>query len=104
MELLQDVISPDRASGAAIYRVEGLSTVTINRVCQTAREYFRQAFPFDDKFELSTPESLYCTELVWRAYAAAGVQLWDCSSTSSKKYLLPADLIRSGKLRRVADF
>lgn len=31
--------------------------------------------PFDDAFDLETAEAVYCTELVWRAYLEAGIDL-----------------------------
>ena len=102
-EKLRDVVSPERAAGASAYRVEGLSEARITRVCKTAQGYFERGLPFDNDFDLRTPEKLYCTELVWRAFGAAGVDLCGNSLSGSKKFLLPVDLIRGGKLRWIAD-
>lgn len=58
--------------------------------------------PFDMKFNLETDDALYCTELVWKAYAAAGIDLVDGSFDElsfpfldSHQYILPSRLMNS---------
>lgn len=62
--------SSDNASDIGFYRVKGVNANSRNNI----REYvLRQVGkPFDDAFLLSEDEKLYCTELVLKAFAAAG--------------------------------
>lgn len=65
------------------------------------------AVAFDDDFDLGTPDRVYCTELVVRAYAAAAVDvsagLRDTLSLLGRRrvLVLPATLARSPRLRPV---
>jgi hypothetical protein len=95
------VLFPDRVECATVFRLADLSIA--NRVglqaSTVAQEFEREALPFDHEFKLTTPQKLYCTELVWRAYLAAGVDLRGSFFGSDRTYLLPSDLIESGLLR-----
>lgn len=61
--------------------------------------------PFDLKFDLETDDELYCTELVWKAYLAAGIDLVSGSFDEMKfpfldsnQYILPSSLMSSDYL------
>lgn len=97
------VISPRRITDAAIFRLADVTTArTVGFVAAgVAHQFEREALPFDHDFDLFTPRKLYCTELVWRAYMAAGIDLRGHSFGSDRRYLLPSDLIKSGLLREV---
>jgi permuted papain-like amidase YaeF/Yiix C92 family enzyme len=97
------VISSRRITEAAIFRSAHAPTSRMVGavVAAVAQQFERDAVPFDHDFNLTTPQKLYCTELVWRAYMAAGIDLRGDSFGSDRKYLLPSDLIRSGLLREV---
>ncbi|HEX7681631.1 MAG TPA: YiiX/YebB-like N1pC/P60 family cysteine hydrolase [Thermoanaerobaculia bacterium] len=98
------VISPRRVTGAAVFRLAHEPTARMVGILAAgiAQQFEREALPFDHDFDLMTPQKLYCTELVWRAYMAAGVDLRGDRFGSDRKYLLPSDLIRSGLLRQLA--
>ncbi len=97
------VISPKRIAAATIFRMEdsNLADGTGIQASAVAQKFWKDALPFDHEFDLTTPQKLYCTELVWRAYIAAGVDLLSNSFGLDRKYLLPSDLIKSGFLREV---
>ncbi len=97
------VLSPDRASGAAVFRVIGASEPVVSRACQFAEQYFSHAVPFDDEFDLNTDKKLYCTELVWRVYLSVGLDLRIRPNTE-RKYLLPSELIDAKMMREIATF
>lgn len=94
------VISPKRITAATILRVADPSAADRLGIqaSTVAQQFWRDALPFDHEFDLTTPQKLYCTELVWRAYMAAGIDLRGSSFGSDHKYLLPSDLIKSGLL------
>jgi len=98
------MVSPARITSARIFRSADDSTAQrVGFVAAAAAQQFeRDALPFDHEFSLATPQTLYCTELVWRAYRAAGIDLRGRSFGSDRRYLLPSDLIKSGLLREVA--
>jgi hypothetical protein len=63
--------SSNNASDIGFYRVKGINADARNSI----REYaLRQTGkPFDDDFLMSEDEKIYCTELVLKALAAAGM-------------------------------
>lgn len=98
-EPCESFVSPARVSAAVIYRLvvpDGRSVAA--RAANFAQGYRDASVPFDDRFDLTTAATLYCTELVWRAYLAAGIDLMD-PSFARRKYLFPSDLVRSGRIR-----
>lgn len=97
------VISPKHITAATIFRVVDSSAADRLGIqaSTVAQQFWRDALPFDHEFDLTTPEKLYCTELVWRAYMAAGIDLRGNSFGSDRKYLLPSDLIKSELLREI---
>lgn len=96
------IITPKRIKGAAVFRLVSCYPGTVpKKAARVALQFAREARPFDHDFDLHTPEKLYCTELVWLAYMNAGVDLRGFSFGTERKYLLPADLIKSGFLRNI---
>lgn len=74
-----------------------------------AKTYAVKSVPFDPGFDLSTADKVYCTELIWRAYLDAGVDLADQGLESfafpfSGHYLTPDSLANSKHLRPVYQF
>jgi hypothetical protein len=98
------VISPKYITGATIFRLADLSAADRlgTQASTVAQQFWRDALPFDHEFDLTTPEKVYCTELVWRAYMAAGIDLRRSSFGSDRKYLLPSDLIESKLLLEIS--
>lgn len=70
-----EFIAPSIASSYAVYRLKSASESLAREAALHASHYARAETPFDSGFDLDTPDRLYCTELVWRSYLAAGVDL-----------------------------
>jgi hypothetical protein len=106
MDPLQTYISPQNARTAAVYRLRaarGSVQQAVHRAVMAARSLHETHAGFDGDFDLRDGERLYCTELVWRAFRAAGVDLapapeWLNLPLRSGYYILPGTLIRSGAL------
>jgi hypothetical protein len=93
-------LARERASAAALYRpLDRRAAVVAERV---ARGFARARLPFDAAFDLRTARELYCTELVWRAYRAAGVDLAP-GAAARARYLLPSELSASPALQRILE-
>jgi hypothetical protein len=102
MEPLDGYLSPDRASAAALYRPSGPLSGRAAAAARAAQELAQAHVAFDSDFNLADDRELYCTELVWRAYLTAGVEL--VRSETVRKYLLPSHLQRSSELRLIQEF
>ncbi len=61
-----------RAVHAAVYRPRS-TEAEINAAVDAARTYLSR--PFDADLDLDSDAAIYCTELVWRAWNQAGVEL-----------------------------
>lgn len=109
-EPLAVFLDPTRASRLALYRLDPRHVPDAERRAQQASEaaedMARRAVPFDREFDLASGDAVYCTELVWRAFLTAGVDL-EVHPTQlhlpflRQPVLLPSDLQSSPKLRRV---
>ena len=101
VEPIQAFLAPERASAAAIYRSRNPQAAL--RAEREAWGFARAQIPFDDAFDLSTPNALYCTELVWRAFLASGLDLRGGTPSTpaqvkNERYLLPSRLEKSPDL------
>jgi uncharacterized protein YycO len=99
-EPLESFLAPELAAAAAVYRPRD-SEAGI-RAAARAWRYARPRRPFDSGFDLSTPDAVYCTELVWRAYLEEGVDL--VGRDFHERYLLPSRLLSSPELRLIRDY
>lgn len=104
VEPIEVFASTERASEIGIYRVRKIADTTIARVIKEARSYVGR--PFDVKFDISDESQLYCTELVWRAYQVAGVELvkkFDhvALPLTTGSVIFPSSIADSSKLYRV---
>lgn len=72
LQPLAEFVAPGEAADAAVYR---LALSPAQR--RAAREYAlaRRGLPFDADLRYSTDDAMYCTELVLKALASAGVDL-----------------------------
>lgn len=104
IEPMDVYLQPDRARAARAYRVATDHPAEIDEAVRFAKSYAERRIPFDSKFDLSSDDTLYCTELVWRAYTKAGIDLvdgrFDTLSTPfiHGKVLWPSSLLRSQHL------
>jgi uncharacterized protein YycO len=74
-EALADFLNPARADAFAVFRVSADHRNQARSATETARRYFASRLRFDPMFSLASADELYCSELVWRAYLAAGLDL-----------------------------
>ena len=101
---LRKFLSTKHVLQAALYRVKDRKGDIAKRAAATAQRYAAQALPFDHEFDASTSSKLYCTELIWRAYREAELNLLSTFSESASDPLLPAALSQSRLLTEVARF
>jgi hypothetical protein len=102
--------APASASKGAVYRLRGEDRAAGARAAAVAYRYAFEGRLFDGEFRLDSAESLYCTELVWRSYLEAGLDLvggeFDEISVPlfQRTCLLPGRLQASSRLREVRHF
>jgi hypothetical protein len=72
---LSTFLSPDRAEAWAVYRLRREAERLGPLAAEGARRYLSDGRTFDAAFDLQDDTRLYCTELVWRSYRAAGLDL-----------------------------
>jgi hypothetical protein len=97
---------PSASRGIAIYRRGDLNRSGERRIADSALRYAALHVPFDDRFDLSDARAFYCTELVLRASAAAdapiAVRPTTLGGLLAGSYVLPRDLLATGRFRLVA--
>ena len=103
-EAWSTIVSPERIVSGAVFRINDDSKNTAFNAAMNAKSFFSKHLLFDDQFDLHTPDKLYCTELVWRAYLNAGLDLCPGVQNSSHTYLLPSKLLESKDLHQVCYF
>lgn len=107
MEPLSAFLAPDKASDAAVFRAQDLEHEVRLRAARAALGFIAEGLEFDEAYDLRTPDRLYCTELVWRAYLETGTDLVDGRfdhlnlPLRSGDYLLPSRLLASPHLQLV---
>ncbi|MCL5746448.1 MAG: hypothetical protein M1541_21370, partial [Acidobacteria bacterium] len=101
-------LSPDRAAAAAVYRLRDESpefAMKSELASRVAADFASRHVRFDRDFDLDTADAVYCTELIWRAYKSAGVELVseDFPTISfclkRRRAILPSTLQNSSRLR-----
>jgi hypothetical protein len=79
IEPLASFVQASRASRVAVYRLDPAqidqSEGHARQAAAVSEDMAKRHVPFDFRFEMSSADSVYCTELVMRAYARAGVDL-----------------------------
>jgi uncharacterized protein YycO len=76
MESLHDFLQPERAVELGVYRLnEHKHFQEASAAARWAFKMAQKAIPFDKGFDLQDTSRLYCTELIWKAYLAAGIDL-----------------------------
>ncbi len=99
-------LAPESATAIAVYRLRG-EPERARRAAEVALGWATRRLPFDDRFDLETPDRVYCTELVRNAYRAAGLDLVDGRldrldlPLRSGLYLLPSRLQASRHLELI---
>lgn len=93
---LEQFIADEAADQFAILRVQGMSAAQRRAIGLAARAQL--GLPFDQRFELSNLAKAYCSALVLRAFASAGITLVDQRAAITVPLLsepvIPPDHIR----------
>lgn len=71
---LADFVATHQATAVAAYRPHAPVAVRRAAAHEAARLH-SLSVPFDADFDLTSADRVYCTELVWRAYTAAGIDI-----------------------------
>lgn len=78
-EMLETFLAPERASSFAVLHVIPPDDRRGVAALEAALRYQSQGVVFDKHYDLQTADEMYCSELVWRAYVEAGLDLVDGS-------------------------
>jgi hypothetical protein len=89
-EPLEQVTRSEVTAQARFLRNENLTAQQTEAIVSEARRISAAGVPFDHGFRWHTPESLYCTEFVARAYEKIGLTLFP----DVKDYVLPSDFLQ----------
>ena len=101
IDTLETFLTKEYTTAVALYRVRERYRSITKQAMLVARGYALEKLPFDQEFNLETEDSLYCTELVWRAYLQGGIDLVEGEFTqlnlllAQGNYLLPSNLLHS---------
>jgi len=111
-ESLETFLAPQRASEFAVYRLApGVNDATAiaRAAARAAAEWVSEGRPFDYAFDSASADALYCTELIYRSLAFAGLRL-DLPSSSvdflgmnveKAPILLPSQILSGGQFEQV---
>ncbi|MCK9421589.1 MAG: hypothetical protein M0Q38_03230 [Bacteroidales bacterium] len=108
-EPIQRFLDGSKASHWAVYRSR-FSISKLHLVAIKALEFCNRKTEFDNDYDLTTDSRLYCTELVLKAYQAAGIEpgKYPLSElrfvVGIKKILFPSAFIRSPDFFRVCSY
>jgi uncharacterized protein YycO len=75
LELIDEFLSERKATRVAIYRLLQNSLAKKNIASSYAYNCYFDNYSFDHNYDLNSDTQLYCTELIWKAYMSAGVDL-----------------------------
>lgn len=104
---LINFLKRDRSTAIAIYRLRNKNNTLTNLASENAFNYALQKTPFDSDFNSLDDSRLYCTELVWKSYLRAGIDLIDDNFEEIKiplskgPYILPGTLLKSKHLKSI---
>lgn len=108
-ESIEQFLKPLSSNFAEVYRFNGANkSITVSALKQ-AEIFLEKKTPFDKDFNLDSENKIYCTELVWRAYKEAGIDLTGGKFdripylyvNPDKKFILPSSLLKSNHLQKV---
>jgi len=77
IDKIEEFLDRKNSIYAAVYRLKENSWPYGRMAVEVAFEYAKQKIPFDIKFDLTTENELYCTELVYLAYKKVGLDIVD---------------------------
>lgn len=107
LESIEDFLSEGKATRVGIYRLSKNSQENINIASYYAYNCYLKKYCFDNNYDLLTDAQLYCTELIWKAYKFAGIDLV-CNRlkdiniiVTSRTMIMPSSIIESKLLKKI---
>jgi len=106
-ETLTSFLDFEKASRGGLYRLTRLDKSIRAMALQKAKQAFYKRLKFDEDYDLGTDDKLYCTELIWKSYRAAGADLiqgqFDVLNIPLRKgrYILPGTFLDKKSLARI---
>jgi hypothetical protein len=106
-ESVEEFLSDGKAARIGVYRLIQNSPEKINLASSYAYKCYIKKYCFDDDFDLVSDKQLYCTELIWKAYKHAGIDLV-CNRlkdiniiVASRTMIVPSSIIESKLLKKI---
>jgi hypothetical protein len=96
-EELTEFLNPEKASEFAIYRSD-FSEEIKNRAAENAIQFFENKLTFDDKYDFTSDDQLYCTELVLKAFQPDILKSLKIKSTNLNFIFGNVDVIMPGNI------
>lgn len=92
METVKSFLCVEKSADFAVFSPQEKYRDMAEKAAQYARHYYNEKVVFDASFSLKDHNRLYCTELIWRAYLKAGINLAE-EYTSIKSPIFKGDVI-----------
>ena len=108
-ELIKEFLRPDKVSHFAVYRSR-YSVEELKKVSAKALDFYRNKIEFDNDYDLSSCNRLYCSELVLRAYLQTDfdirwLEMKEIDFVFEKKeILLPGNFVRSPQFFMICSY
>lgn len=107
MEGIKEFLSEDKATRFAVFRLEDSLINIAATASKFAYDCYLKKYYFDNQYDLLSDKKLYCTELIWKAYRNAGVDIVQNRLhhinfiVINKKMIMPSSIIESKYLKLV---
>ncbi|NNG28011.1 MAG: hypothetical protein HKM87_10825 [Ignavibacteriaceae bacterium] len=105
-ESIEEFLSERKAARVGIYRLIQNFSEKINIASSYAYNCYIKNYRFDNNYDLESDKELYCTELIWKAYMQAGIDLV-CNRlkeiniiVASRTLIMPSSIIESKLLKK----
>lgn len=110
-DFIEKFLDYENNSAGSVYRFCDTNYLNLpEKAANIAKSFYDNKIMFDPEFSLRTEDKLYCTELVWKAYKNAGVDLIDNKLDTAfiplgdGPFLYPSSLIKSKYLNKIYSF
>ncbi len=107
LESVETFLSTEKASAFAVYRPE-FKTEIRNQASEIALQFYQSKCTFDNAYDMKTESKLYCTELIFKAFREAGVELLGIHPSTvdfgfiRKQIILPAAFLKNPSFTRIS--
>jgi hypothetical protein len=106
LERVEAFLSTEKAAAFAVYR-PGFEAEIRNRASEIALQFYQSKCTFDNAYDMKTESKLYCTELIFKAFREAGVELSGIHPSTvdfgfvQKQIILPAAFLKNPSFTRI---